>query len=140
MASKARGRGDVRSFEVANFANHDDIGRLPEDRAQRDRKGHSDFRIHLHLVDPIHLIFDRLFDRDDLAVGFVDVVQAGVKGACLAGTGRASDKQNAVGQLDQTLERFLIVAEKSELGQTEHEARFVEHAHNDALAVIGRDD
>ena len=42
------------------------------------------------------------------------------------------------GKLEQALEGFLVVAEKSELGQTEHQTRFVEHTHDDAFAMIGR--
>ena len=61
-------------------------------------KGHADLRIHLHLVDAVHLIFDRLLDGDDLAIGFVDVIETGVERARFAGTGRAGDEQNAVGQ------------------------------------------
>ena len=102
-------------------------------------KGHADVRIHLHLVDAVHLILDRLLDGDDLAVGLVDVIEAGVERARFARTGRAGDEQDAVGQTEQPLEDFLVVAQKSELGQTEHQARFVEHTHDDAFAVIGRD-
>src|SRR6266446_10119068 len=106
-------RGDARSLKVANFADHDDVRRLAEDRAQSRRKSHADLRIHWHLVDPVHLIFNRLFHRDDLAVWFVDVIEAGVKGGRLTGPGRASDKENPVRQLDQVLEDLLIVGEKS---------------------------
>src|SRR5256885_14064545 len=40
--------------------------------------------------------------------------------------------------MKQTRECFLVVAQETELGQAEHEARFVEQAHDDALAMIGR--
>ena len=42
------------------------------------------------------------------------------------------------GKREQALEDFLVVAEETELGQTEKQARFVEHAHDDAFAVICR--
>ena len=37
---------------------------------------------------------------------------------------------------NQPFEDVLIVAEKPELGQSEEEARFIEHAHDDVFAVI----
>ena len=52
--------------KIANLANHDDVRRLAQDRAERRGKRHADFRIHLHLIDAGHLIFHRLFDGDDL--------------------------------------------------------------------------
>ena len=122
MTGKTRGHSDICSLKVANLANHDDIGRLPQDGAQRGREGHSDFRIHLHLVDSSHLIFNRLFDGDDFAVGFVNVIEAGVKGGRLAGTGWASHEQNPIGKLDQTFERFPVVAEKAKLRQPHDQA------------------
>ena len=138
VPSQAGVNGDARSLQVANFTDHDDVRRLAQDRAQRGRKRHPDFSIHLHLVDPVHLILYRLLDRDDLAVRLVDVIQAGVERACFSGARRPCDEKNAVGQLDQALERFLVVAEKSELRQTEHKAGFVEHAHDHTLTVISR--
>src|SRR5204863_9875510 len=91
------------------------------------------------LIDPVHLIFDWLLDGDDFAIGLVDVVQARVKSARLAGTGRTGNEEDSIRELDQTLEGFLVVAKKPQFGQTEHKARFVEHAHNDAFAVVCRD-
>ena len=69
-------------------------------------KGHADVGIHLHLVDAVHLIFDRLFDRDDLAIWLVDVIQTRVKRARFAGTSGPGDEQNAVGQAGAGARRF----------------------------------
>ena len=90
---------DAGGLEIANFTDHDDVRRLAQDGAQRRRESHADLGIHLHLIDPVHLIFDRVFDGDDLAVRFVDVIEAGVERGRLAGAGRAGDEQNAVRQL-----------------------------------------
>src|SRR5947208_3322189 len=126
MSSQARVRSDARSLEVANFANHDDVRRLAQDGTQSRRKCHADLRIHLHLVDPGHLIFDRLFHGNDLAVWFVYVVEAGVKRGRFTGTGRASDEQNAIRQLDHTLEDFLVVRKKSKLWQSKLQAGLIQ--------------
>src|SRR5579862_4658493 len=139
VAREAGVDGDVRRFHVANLADHDDVRRLAQHRAERRREGHADIRIDLHLVDACHLVLDGVFHGDDLAIRLVDVVEARVEGRGLARTGGARDEQDAVRQIEQALEDFLVVAEEAEFGQAEREARFVENTHDDALPVIGRD-
>ena len=106
---------DACSLEVANLADHNDVWRLTQDRAQSRRKRHADLRIDLHLVDPGHLIFDRLFHRDNFAVWFIDVVETGVKGARLSRAGGAGNEKNPIGELDQTFKNLLVVGKKSKL-------------------------
>ena len=43
--------GDLRGLEIANLADHDDVGVLPHDGAQRAGKGQIDLRFNLNLVD-----------------------------------------------------------------------------------------
>ena len=138
MASETGVRCDTRSLEVANFSDHDDVRRLAKDGTQRGRKRHADLGIHLHLIDPGHLIFDRFFDGNDFAVRFVDVIEAGVKRGRFSGSRRAGYKENPIRQSDQTFERFLVVGEKSKLGQTKLQVRLIEDTQNHALTVIAR--
>ena len=98
MAGEAGVGGDGRGLEVANFSDHDDVRRLAQDGTERGGEGHPDLGVDLHLIDPVHLILDRFLDRDDLAVGFVHVIEAGVERARLARTGRAGSEQDAIGQ------------------------------------------
>src|SRR5438045_1969765 len=126
MSRQARVRSDACSLEIANFANHDDVRCLAQDRTQGRRKCHADLRIYLHLVDPSHLIFDGLFNGNDLSVWFVDVVETGIKCGRLTGTGGTSDEENAIGQLDHTLEDFLVVRKKSKLWQSKLQARLIQ--------------
>ena len=109
MASETGVGCDACSLEIANFADHNDVRRLAQDGTQRGRKSHADFGIHLHLIDPRHLVFDRFFDRNDFAVRFVDVIETGVKRGRLAGAGRPSHEENPVRHSDQALEAFLVV-------------------------------
>ena len=120
VAGQAGVGRDRRRLQIANLADHDDVRRLPQNGAKRGGKSHPDIGVHLHLVDAGHLVFDRVFDGDDFPVRPVDEIQTGIKRARLAGTGRASHEEDAVGQAEQSLERLLVVAEKSKLGQTEH--------------------
>src|SRR5438094_787259 len=136
MARQAGISRDRCRLQIANFADHDDIWGLTQNGAQCDWKGHSDIGVHLHLVDPGHLIFDRFFHRNDLAVRLVDVVEAGVKGAGFSRTGRPGHEQNSIGRTQQPLEFFLIVAEEAEFGEAEEQTRFIEHPHDDAFAMV----
>ena len=43
---------------------------------QPARERQADLRIHLDLVDAVHLVFHRIFDRDDLLVRQVDALRA----------------------------------------------------------------
>ena len=71
------------------------------------------------------------------AIRFVDEIEARIERAGFARTGRARYEQDSIRQTKQTLECFLVVTEKSKLGEAQHKARFVENAQDDAFAVVG---
>ena len=50
---------DMRGFGVADFADHDDVGILADEGAQRRRESQADRRLDLRLVDAGDFIFDR---------------------------------------------------------------------------------
>src|SRR5207253_1321980 len=58
--------GILRSFSVANFADHDDVRILPKDGAQRGAKSDTDLRLHRRLIELFVHHFDRIFDRGDV--------------------------------------------------------------------------
>src|SRR5437870_12201198 len=136
MASQARIGRDRCGLQITNLADHDDVRGLTQNGAQRDWEGHSDIVVHLHLIDPGHLIFNRFFHRDDLAVRLVDVIEAGVEGTGFSRPGRTSHEQDSIRRTQQLFEFFLIVAEETELGQAEEQTRFIEHAHDNAFAMV----
>ncbi len=78
MAGQRGANRNIGGLAIADFAHHDDVGGLPDDVAQTRRKRQPDLRIHVNLVDPVHLIFDRVLDGDDLLVGLVDALERGV--------------------------------------------------------------
>ena len=114
--------GDGGGLHVADFPQHDDVGRLAQHGAQGDGKGQADGFADLHLVDAGEQILHRVLDRDDLAVRAVDEIQAGIEGGGLAGAGGAGDQKDAVGQADEALEGLLVVGEKAQFGQPEAQA------------------
>ena len=52
---------DASCLEIANFTDHDNIGILAQDRAQRHREIKTDLRLNLDLVDAGKLVLDRIF-------------------------------------------------------------------------------
>ena len=80
VTRKSRFHGDVGGLGVTDFADHHDIGRLTENRAEGRGEVESDILVDLNLVDAAHLVFDRVFNSNELFVGRVDLAQTGVKG------------------------------------------------------------
>ncbi len=57
----------------------------------------TDLVMDLDLVDPVQLILDRVFGRDDLRFGTADLQQRTVQRRRLARAGRTGDQDDAVG-------------------------------------------
>jgi hypothetical protein len=106
---------DLRGFQVAHFADHDDVRILADDAAQRVGEVQPDLRLGLDLVDALDLVFDRVLDGDDLDVGRVELAQRGVQRGGLAGAGRAGDQQDPVRLLQHVLERGMNCGPKPSL-------------------------
>ena len=65
----ARQRGfdrDFRGFGITDFADHDDVRVLAQNRAKRVGESEADLFLHRHLVDAGNLEFHRVFNRDDV--------------------------------------------------------------------------
>ena len=72
VPGEARLDRDLRGLEVADLADHDHVGVVPQDRAQRAREGHADARIDLRLRYPGELVLHRVFHRHDVLALSVD--------------------------------------------------------------------
>jgi hypothetical protein len=57
---------DRGSLCIPNFADQDDVGILPQQRAQNLGKGESQFLIDLNLRDPLYAVLDRILDSNDV--------------------------------------------------------------------------
>ena len=65
VARERRVDRDLGRLAVADFADHDDVGVLSQERAERARERHADLGLHLHLVDARHVVFDRVLGRHE---------------------------------------------------------------------------
>ena len=100
------------------------------------REGQPDLRIHVDLVDAVHLIFDRVFDGDDLLVGLVDALERRIERGRFAAAGGAGDQKNAVRQGSVMLHaRQHVMVEPQAFEIVEIAGGAVEQTHDDAFAV-----
>jgi hypothetical protein len=68
---------------VADLTDHDDVRVLAEGGAQAGAEVVADLRSHLRLADSVDLIFDRIFEREDVVALAIDFVQQRIEGGGL---------------------------------------------------------
>ena len=66
MTRQRRLYRDLRSLGILHLTDHDDVGVLPENGAERAGKGQVDLGLHRNLVNALKLVFDRVLHRNDL--------------------------------------------------------------------------
>ena len=76
--------GDLRGFLVADLTHHDDVGRLPQHRAQPGREGQPNGGLDEHLVDARKLILNWILDGNELAIRLVQQHHRPVEGCGLS--------------------------------------------------------
>jgi hypothetical protein len=126
---------DLRRLRVAHFADHDHVRVLAQERAQRGREVHADRMAHLHLVQTLEAVLDRILDRRDVDGGRVDQVEAGVQSRALArarGSGHEDEPVRRARGLEEVL--GLPVAE-AELLQAGRDRALLEEPDHHLLAV-----
>ena len=114
MPGKCRLHRDVGGLSVAYFADHHDVGILPQYRAQACGKGHADFGIDLRLADTFDRIFDRVFYGQYVAGAVVQTFEACIKRCRLARTGGAGDQYNAIGLGQRVAQYFKRIVRHAE--------------------------
>ncbi len=122
--------GDPAGFQVTHLADHDHVRVLAHDGAQHAGEIQADARLDLDLIDPLQLVFDRVLDGDDLALGGVQPDQGGVQGGGLARTGGAGDQQDAVGPFEHVQQGIQACAVEAQALEVEGHGLAVEQAHH----------
>ena len=126
---------DLRSLDIADLADEDDVRVLTQDGAQPARKGETDARIDLDLADPRQLDFDGVFDGDDVPVDRVDPRERAVERRGLAAPRRARHEHDSVGARDQLFPHRELAHVEAEALEIEHLRRAWKQAHHHPLAV-----
>ncbi len=120
-------------------------GSWRKDGTQPAGEGEALFFVYGNLSDAANLIFDGIFDGDDLVFVVFDFIDGGVERGGLTGTCGAGDEDHAVGLVDVTAEArdvLRVEADYIEIEVTEFFAErfFVEHAKHGVFSVNRRHD
>ena len=135
MAGEGGLDGDFGRFEVADLADHDDVGVLAQEGAQHLRERVSDLVVDRHLHDAVHVVFDRFLGGEQLRIDRVDAAQHGVERRRLAGARRAGHDDDAVRLLDVHRDLLVDVFRKAHVLKVERRGALVEDTHHDGFAV-----
>ena len=79
---------------------------MAKHRTQAAGEGEPHGRLDLDLRNPFELVFDGVFDGDDLPFPRVDLRKAGIQGRRFAASRRAGEKYDPVGFLQKPLKDF----------------------------------
>src|ERR1044071_5999102 len=125
VASECGFDSDLSRFEVADFADQNDVGILAQERTKSGGEVQADLLLHLHLVDARQVELDRVFGGHDVCIDRVQRLERGVERVCLTASCWTSYQHHSVRLGDVSLEldeRFRL---ETELGHVEHEVLFV---------------
>ena len=114
MAGKGRLDGDLGCFGVADLTHHDLVRIVAQDRAQPARERQPFLFVDGDLRDPVQLVFDRVFDGDDLVFVALDLAQRRVQRGRLARASRAGHQHHPVRFPDVAPEALLVRCAESD--------------------------
>src|SRR5437016_632808 len=139
MSCQSRTDRDIGSFKIANLSDHDDVRTLPHDVAQPCGKRETDLRIHVYLIDAVHLILDRILDCNDLANRTINALQGAIERGALAAAGRPRDEKYPMGLRGHLADLFVqIVWETQAPKINQRRVRAVKNTHDNALSIHRR--
>jgi len=124
---------------VPDLPDHDDVRVLPQEGTERGGEGQADRVVHVHLVDPVKVVLDRVLGGHDVGAGDVHFGERRVERRRLAAAGRAGHQDHAVGAGDRVHEVLERGRLESELRQVERQVPLVEDPEHDLLPEDGRE-
>src|SRR5579859_1416350 len=134
---------DLRRLGVADFTQNDLVRIVAQDGPQSAGEGEAFFLIDRNLRNAVYLVFDRVFDRNDLVFVSLDLVQRGVERGGFAAARGPGDQHHSIGLQNvapELAQVFFIEADDVQHQVAELFAhRFlVQHAEHGIFAVNGR--
>src|SRR5690606_8608822 len=127
--------GDLRRLEIADLADEDHVRVLAEEGAQRRSEGQADLRLARDLVDPLHLVLDRVLGPQDRQGGVVALVPRGVGRGRLAGGGGGGDQRDPVRAVDELADDLALGGFEADLREAQQDVALVGQTHHAALAA-----
>ena len=129
--------GDGCSFAVTNFADHNDVRVLTQNRTQGVGEGQLGLDVDLYLIDAFDVGFYGVFNSDDVDAVAVELAQSGVQRGGLTGTGGACYQNDAVGVVHNAVKLDQIIGRQTE-GLLAAVQRFFLVQSHDALFAVNR--
>ena len=130
MSRLCRLQRDFDRFPVAHLPNENNLGRLPQGRAKRQRK-HRRVAVQLPLMNCCFLVvmekFDGVLDRQDVNRAlFIHAIHDGRQRGGLAGAGRPRDQSNAITEMNDLVQlgrKLQTLKRRNGAGNHPHYAR-----------------
>src|ERR1035438_3378337 len=135
VASQCAFDRDLRRVSVTDFTDQNDIGIMTQDVSQRLRKAKVDGGINLDLHDAVEPVFDRIFDRQDVILAGVQLLQCCIQRRRLAGPRRSGDEHQPLVAIDQRPEPALVGCGEADVGKPAQAYLGIENADDNILPV-----
>src|SRR3954470_11993016 len=132
--------GDLSSFTVTNFSNQNDVGILPQDCTKRARERQSAFFMHFYLGNVIELVFDWIFDRNDIQGFTAYFVNHCIKRCCFPASSWTYHKHDALGAVNQRAKCFLNLGSEVKFRKGGGCPVLAKKSKDDLLSMLGRKD
>src|SRR5262245_37826940 len=126
---------DLGRLDVADFANQNDVGSLPQHGANDAREVQADLVLYLYLIHTRQVVLNWLLSSNDLPIRTVQLVQCGIQRRRLARTRRPSHQKDTVRPLDDRLEALVIVLGKTQIFNANLYTAAVQDTHHGRLTV-----
>ncbi len=124
-------------LRIADLADHDDVGILPEEGAKHGRERIARAAVHGNLCDARHRTLHRILDADDVRAPRPEVPERGVEGRGLAGAGGTRDQNQTVRPCQRPFEPQQRVGVVSKAVERLQGAMAVDDPHDQLFPVHG---
>ena len=139
MAGQRGFDGDVQRVGVADFADHDDVGIVAQQAAQRLGEAHFFSRIDFDLRDAGEFVFDRVFDGDDVQRAVLQqALNGGIECGGLAAAGRAGEQQQTVRLIEDVFHTAQMAVEHAQVFERKRPGLQSEQTQRHAFAELRR--
>jgi hypothetical protein len=139
VAGQGRLHGDVGGLLVADLADQDHVRVLAHDGAQPAGEGEIDLGVDLDLADPLHLVFHRVLDGDDVDARVLIDCRIAYRVVVLPLPVGPVTRMMPLGEAASLLQQSKPVGRQPQVLQLQQRAGLVQQPQHQPLAEGGRD-
>ena len=138
VPGERRLHGDFGGFLFANLTDHNDIRVLAQHVLEDLGETQTDVLPDFVLVDDVDLVFDRIFDSDDILFDAVEMVEGRIETGGLAAAGRTGHQDKAITPCQQLFIETEVAVRHAKLVDIQQRLVLVEHTQHHFFAETGR--